>query len=131
MPTTTKPTYCLLTDDSPTVRKVARRFLQGSDYELDDAGNGQIALEKCDIRMPDVVLLDWNMPVMNGIEFLRAAREQFGRDHPKIVVCTTESGVDYIREAMASGADDYIIKPFDAPTLHAKLSGVLAAPASV
>jgi len=58
---------CLVTDDSATVRRVARKLLTSLGFEVDEAENGQIALEKCLLRMPDVVLLDWNMPVMNGL----------------------------------------------------------------
>jgi two-component system chemotaxis response regulator CheY len=104
---------------------VARRFLEGSEYEIDEAENGQAALDKCAVRLPDVVLLDWNMPVMNGLESLRAMREKYGRQKPRVVLCTTESGVDYIRDAVTHGADDYIIKPFDAKVLRSKLAGVL------
>src|SRR5438552_2852192 len=70
--------FCLITDDSPIVRKVARRMLQSLEFEVDEAENGQIALDKCASRMPDTILLDWNMPTMNGIEFLRSLRRMEG-----------------------------------------------------
>jgi two-component system chemotaxis response regulator CheY len=116
--------YCLLTDDSPTVRKVARRILQGAGFEVDEAENGQIALDKCESRMPDLILLDWNMPIMNGIEFLRSLRRMEGGSTPNVIFCTTENDVDHIREAIEGGANEYLIKPFDADSLRAKL-GVL------
>ena len=71
--------------------------------------------------MPDVVLLDWNMPVMTGIEFLIALRQQPGGDKPKVVFCTTENDVAHIREAISAGADEYVMKPFDHETLQIKL----------
>jgi two-component system chemotaxis response regulator CheY len=123
------PRFCLLADDSPTVRKVARRILQSLGYEVDEAENGLIALDKCAVRMPDVVLLDWNMPVMTGIEFLRTLRATYDGGVPRVVLCTTENSVEHIRDAMAAGADDYIIKPFDATSLRAVLEGTLAVPA--
>jgi two-component system, chemotaxis family, chemotaxis protein CheY len=114
--------FCLITDDSPIVRKVARRILQKLDFEVDEAENGQIALEKCQNRMPDSILLDWNMPAMNGIEFLRSLRRMDGGNTPHVILCTTESGVDHIREAIEAGADEYLMKPFDAEMLRAKLA---------
>jgi two-component system chemotaxis response regulator CheY len=71
--------------------------------------------------MPDVVLLDWNMPVMTGIEFLALLRKYPGGDAPKVVFCTTENDVAHIREAIAAGADEYVMKPFDHETLQIKL----------
>jgi two-component system, chemotaxis family, chemotaxis protein CheY len=112
---------CLITDDSPTVRKIARRILTSIGFEVDEAADGQTALEKCEHRMPDVILLDWNMPIMNGIEFLRWLRRTEGGKAPKVVFCTTESNVNHIREAIETGADEYLIKPFDAEMLRAKL----------
>jgi len=114
--------FCLITDDSPTVRKVARRILQSLDFEVDEAENGRLAVEKCGLRMPDVILLDWNMPVMNGIEFIRSLRGMEGGRKPTVIFCTTENDVEHIREAIEGGADEYLIKPFDAETLRAKLA---------
>ena len=74
--------------------------------------------------MPDVILLDWNMPVMNGIDFLRALRETSGGDAPVVVFCTTENGMDHITEALASGANEYIMKPFDSEIVQSKFEQV-------
>jgi two-component system chemotaxis response regulator CheY len=111
---------CLITDDSPTVRKIARRALEELHFEVDEASNGQIALEKCGLRMPDAILLDWNMPCMNGIDFLRLLRRMENGDKPKVVLCTTESGVEHIKTALEAGADEYLMKPFDTETLVAR-----------
>ena len=78
-------------------------------------------LEKCGSRMPDEILLDWNMPIMNGIEFLRVLRRMDGGNSPAVIFCTTESGVGHIREAIEAGADQYIMKPFDAVGLREKM----------
>ena len=72
--------------------------------------------------MPDVVLLDWNMPVMNGLEFLRGLRMEPGGGAPKVVFCTVENEVAAIREALESGADEYIMKPFDSEIVAAKFA---------
>ncbi len=71
--------------------------------------------------MPDVILLDWNMPVMSGMDFLRALREADIAPRPRIVFCTTENGMAHIRAAIDAGADEYIMKPFDRDTLESKL----------
>ena len=72
--------------------------------------------------MPDVVLLDWNMPVMSGIDFLRALRLSTGGERPVVVFCTTETDMDHIREAIAAGANEYIMKPFDSDIIQAKFA---------
>ena len=112
---------CLIVDDSSVIRKVSRHILESLGFEVYDAENGQDGLRKVDARSPDLILLDWNMPVMNGIEFLRELRAKPGGDAPKVVFCTTENDVDHIREAMSAGANEYVMKPFDHETLELKL----------
>jgi len=115
---------CLVTDDSATVRRVARKLLTSLGFEVDEAENGQIALEKCLLRMPDVVLLDWNMPVMDGLEFLKSLRRTAGGRAPAVIFCTTETDVEHIQKALANGANEYLMKPFDQESLVAKLDMV-------
>jgi two-component system, chemotaxis family, chemotaxis protein CheY len=117
---------CLIADDSAPVRRIARRVLVGLGFDVDEAENGEIALEKCRIRMPDVILLDWNMPVMDGLEFLRALRRTRNGDVPAVIFCTTETDVEHIQSAIAAGADEYLMKPFDRESLSAKLAGVVS-----
>jgi two-component system chemotaxis response regulator CheY len=74
--------------------------------------------------MPDAVLLDWNMPVMNGLEFLVALRKQFGPDNPPVLFCTTETDMNFIERAIAAGAQEFIMKPFDEEILFGKFSQV-------
>jgi two-component system chemotaxis response regulator CheY len=111
---------CLIVDDSRVVRKVARRIVEDLRFEADEAADGQQALDMCRKSMPDVVLLDWNMPVMNGIDFLRALRREPGGDRPKVVFCTTENDMAHIAEAMRSGANEYVMKPFDSEIIESK-----------
>ncbi len=111
---------CLVVDDSKVIRKVARHILETLDFTVDEAEDGREALRRCDESMPDVILLDWNMPVMSGMEFLRAIR-QSERAQPKVVFCTTENDISHIRAAIAAGADEYVMKPFDRETLQTKL----------
>lgn len=112
---------CLIVDDSRVIRKVSRHILETLGFDVDEAVNGQDGLEHCKTAMPDVVLLDWNMPVMTGIEFITQLRKDPGGDKPKVVFCTTENDVAHIREAIDAGADEYVMKPFDHETLQIKL----------
>ena len=112
---------CLIVDDSRVIRKVSRHILESLEFEVEEAENGQQALECCDEHMPEVILLDWNMPVMSGIEFITQLRGRDGGDKPKVVFCTTENDVAHIREAISAGADEYVMKPFDHETLQIKL----------
>ena len=112
---------CLIVDDSKVIRKVARHILETLDFAVDEAEDGRVALDRCDAAMPDVILLDWNMPVMSGMEFLRALRTADVAPQPKVVFCTTENDIAHIRAAIDAGADEYVMKPFDRDTLQAKL----------
>lgn len=111
---------CLVVDDSRVVRKVARRILEGHGFTVVEAEDGQQALDACHAAMPDCVLLDWNMPVMNGIEFLKALRAEYGPDRPSVVFCTTETEMTFIEQAIENGAQEFIMKPFDEEILIGK-----------
>jgi len=115
---------CLIVDDSSVIRKVARRILEGLEFHITEAENGEKALELCREVMPDSVLLDWNMPVMDGYEFLKNLRRMPGGDTPKVVFCTTENDVAHIARALHAGANEYIMKPFDKEIVSAKFHEV-------
>ena len=115
---------CLVVDDSRVVRKVARRILERHGFAVEEAEDGRVALEACRRRMPGCVLLDWNMPVMNGIEFLKALRSRFGPDEPPVVFCTTENDISFIEQAIEHGAQEFIMKPFEEDILVGKFSQV-------
>ena len=111
---------CLVVDDSKVIRKVARHILEALQFNVEEAGDGREALDRCNAgNLPDVILLDWNMPVMSGMEFLRSLASFV--DRPKVVFCTTENDVAHIRAAIDAGADEYMMKPFDRETLESKL----------
>jgi two-component system chemotaxis response regulator CheY len=118
------PRVCLVVDDSRVVRRVARLILEGQGFMVEEAADGQIALEACRGHLPDAVLLDWNMPNMNGIEFLQALRREFGPDKPPVVFCTTENELSFIERAIAAGAQEFIMKPFDKDILVGKFEQV-------
>lgn len=113
---------CLLVDDSRVIRKVARRILEGLHFNCAEASDGVEALAYCRADMPDAVLLDWNMPAMNGLDFLRQLRREPGGDGPTVLFCTTENDVEHITLALDAGADEYIMKPFDGDIIESKFA---------
>ncbi|MBE7638565.1 response regulator [Sneathiella sp. P13V-1] len=115
---------CLIVDDSKVVRMVARRILEDLNFDILEAEDGQGAMDVCLKGMPDVILLDWNMPVMNGLDFLKQLRLSEGGNEPVVVFCTTENDMAHIREAISAGANEYIMKPFDRAIIEAKFSQV-------
>jgi two-component system chemotaxis response regulator CheY len=116
--------HCLVVDDSAVIRKVATRILEDLNFRASEAENGCEALDQCRVLMPDVVLLDWNMPVMDGIAFLVALRQEQGGAQPKVIFCTTENDVGHITRAISAGANEYIMKPFDRDIVEAKFHEV-------
>lgn len=115
---------CLIVDDSRIIRKVARRIVEGLGFEVDEAADGAEALAYCGGVMPEVVLLDWNMPVMDGMTFLKRLRALPGGAEPKVLFCTIETHPERIAEALSAGADDYVMKPFDGEILQSKLAEI-------
>jgi len=118
---------CLIIDDSSVVRKVARRILEDLHYEVEEAEDGQEAFEKCKANMPDTILLDWQMPIMSGLEFLKHLRAYIGGETPHIVYCTVENDIGAIAMARKAGANDYMMKPFDRAILAAKFDPAIIA----
>lgn len=115
---------CMIVDDSSVIRKVARRILEGLEFQVSEAEDGEQALQLCRGELPNAILLDWNMPRMDGYEFLRALRRLPGGDGPKVVFCTTENDVAHIARALHAGANEYIMKPFDKDIVEAKFQEV-------
>ena len=103
----------LVVDDSSTIRSILRMTLRSAGFEVVEAGNGVEALLRLEqTGKVDVVLVDWNMPEMNGYEFLCAARSNAAYDGTKIVMVTTESELEQVKAALEHGANEYIMKPF-------------------
>ncbi len=117
-------TKMLVIDDSSVIRKVARRIFEGMQMQTSEAENGQQGLEACSASMPDAILLDWNMPVMDGFDFLKLLRRMPGGDKPKVVLCTTENDVAHIARAMHAGANEFVMKPFDRDIIRAKIEAI-------
>jgi FOG: CheY-like receiver len=115
---------CLVVDDSSVIRKVARRILEGLEFTIEEAEDGEQALDLCRRKLPEAILLDWNMPKMDGYEFLHMLRRMPGGDPPKVVFCTTENDVAHIARALSGGANEYIMKPFDKDIIADKFAEV-------
>jgi two-component system, chemotaxis family, chemotaxis protein CheY len=115
---------CLVVDDSRVIRKVACRILESLDFEAVEAPDGNTALAACRARMPDVILLDWSMPDMGGLEFMRTLRRETNGERPVIVFCTIENDSGEISDALAAGATEYLMKPFDRDTIAEKFAQV-------
>lgn len=112
---------CLVVEDSRVMRSVACRIFQELNFETGEAEEGMAGLRSCRDHMPDVIFLDWNLPSMPGLEFLKSVRGQQNGSHPVVLFATTENDPDEIAQAMAAGADDYVMKPYDRASLRAKL----------
>lgn len=112
---------CLIVDDSRVIRKVSTKIVQSLGYTPLEAQDGEEALARCNKAMPAMVLTDWNMPGMDGIEFVRRLRAIPTPREPIVVFCTSNGEAKDIHEGINAGADDYIVKPFDEAALKAKL----------
>jgi two-component system chemotaxis response regulator CheY len=112
---------CLIVDDSRVIRKVSSKIAKSLGYVPVEAQDGEEALARCKKAMPALVLTDWNMPEMDGIEFVRRLRAIPTPKEPIVVFCTSNGEAKDIHEGIGAGADDYIVKPFDEGALRAKL----------
>jgi len=115
--------HALVIDDSRVARAVIRQILTEMGIVVSEAGNGREALDLLQ-AIPDVelALVDWNMPVMDGLQFITAVRSQRAFDSVKIVMVTTETESEQVTRAMHAGANEYVMKPFTKDVLVAKLS---------
>ncbi len=116
--------HCLVVDDSRVIRTVARRIMEGLDYSVEEAEDGMTGLRAVREKMPDLIFLDWNLPTMKGVDFVKSVRGQQEGGHPVILFCTTESDASEIANAMAAGANEYVMKPFDGDGVRAKLADI-------
>jgi len=114
----------LVVDDSPVIRKIARRILEGMQLQTSEAADGKQALAACSFLMPDAILVDWSMPVLDGFDFLKQLRRMPGGERPKVVFCTSEHDVAHIARAMHAGADEVMMKPFDRDLVRSKFEGI-------
>ena len=114
----------LVVDDSAMIRRIAKKILEELNFKTGEAEDGQKALAAVTESMPDAILLDWNMPVMDGLAFLVHLRQLPNGTTPKVLFCTTESDVKHITRAMQAGPDEYIMKPFNKRIVKSKYDEV-------
>ncbi len=112
---------CLIVDDSKIVRKVVRRIVEALNFNILEAENGREAVDHTRANTVDVIILDWNMPVMDGMECMKEIRADPSIHQPKIIFCTTENEFTKIQQAMMNGADEYVMKPFDETIIAGKM----------
>ena len=113
----------LIIDDSRTMRMIIGRIIRELGFEITEAGDGQEALKRL-IEMgttPELIMVDWNMPVMNGYEFLKAVRANPLYESAHIVMVTTETELGQITRALEAGANEYVMKPFTKEVIRDKL----------
>jgi two-component system chemotaxis response regulator CheY len=118
----------LVVDDFATMRKIEKNILgQLGIKNVDEADDGSTALPKLKSTKYDVVLLDWNMPNMTGLELLKAMRAEESLKNVPVIMVTAEALKDNVVAAAQAGVNDYVVKPFNASTLEEKLKRVLKA----
>ncbi|HEY3769220.1 MAG TPA: response regulator [Candidatus Angelobacter sp.] len=113
----------LVIDDAGAMRSILRQYMRELKYEVVEARDGREALERCE-QTPDfdIALVDWNMPVMNGLEFVRALRAKKEFDSIKLMMVTTENDVAHIEAALSAGANEFVMKPFTYEVLEEKMA---------
>lgn len=112
----------IIVDDSRAIRMVLKKLLTGIGFECIEAGHGKEALERLAASgVLDLALVDWNMPEMNGLEFVTALRKQSDFDSMRVMMVTTETETEHIMRALDAGANEYMMKPFSAEALQEKL----------
>jgi two-component system chemotaxis response regulator CheY len=114
----------LVVDDSPVIRKITRRILEGMRLSTAEAADGRQALAACSFHMPDAIFVDSSMPGLDGYDFLRELRQMPGGEKPKVVFCSTEHDVSLIARAMHAGADEFLMKPFDRKSVETKFANL-------
>lgn len=112
---------CLVVDDSKIVRKVVRKIVENLGFTVIEAEDGRVAVEQMRTNPVDVIILDWNMPVMDGMECMKEIRADASITQPKIIFCTTENEFTKIQQAIMAGADEYVMKPFDEAIIAGKM----------
>jgi two-component system chemotaxis response regulator CheY len=112
--------FCLVVDDSRVIRRVAAKIVQDLGFDVEEAEDGRKALNACALRMPDVLVIDSEMPDLGGIATVEALRKMPGGEKVVVVYCATENEPAFIRQALAAGGNEYIMKPFDSEIVRSK-----------
>ena len=115
--------YALIIDDSRAMRRILRTVVEPLGFRILEAGDGREGLDRLEEHYPDVelTLVDWNMPVMNGLEFVKTVRADNQYQQMKIAMVTTETEPAQMTRALMAGVDEYVMKPFTSEILMEKL----------
>jgi two-component system chemotaxis response regulator CheY len=113
--------HSLVVDNSRVIRKVTCKILEKLNFTADEADDASSAIDICRTKMPDAVLIDAHLPNKGEMDFLLALRREKGGDKPFVLICTMENDARLITEALAAGASDFILKPFDRNSLADRL----------
>ena len=116
-----KQPKCLVVDDSEVIREIAIRILTEMDIDVGQADSASAALDYCEEFNPAAVLLDWDLPAMGALDFLRGAAELSAEEKPIIILCATENDPQQFTLARAAGAEHHILKPFDKISIFEKM----------
>lgn len=112
----------LVVDDSRAMRSILRKLLAELGFEVDEAEHGRAGLDKLEAESFDLVLIDWNMPVMTGIELIEAVRAEPRFERVRLLMVTSESNPRYVFDALKAGVDEYAMKPITREVIEDKLA---------
>jgi len=115
--------YALIIDDSRAMRRILRQIVEPLGFSILEAGDGQQGLDQLEQNWPgiELTLVDWNMPVMNGLDFVKAVRANDQYRHMKLMMVTTETESAQMARALMAGVDEFVMKPFTSEILVEKL----------
>ena len=113
---------CLIADDSKVIRLLLSKIMSNLGFSIIEAEDGEDVVELTQIKEPDLIIMDWNLPLLEGIDALYKIRAMKLNKAPKIIFCSSISDIDRLQTAIDGGADDYIIKPFDEDIVSTKLT---------
>lgn len=113
---------CLIADDSKVIRLLLSKIIGNMGFDVIEAEDGEDVVELCQLKEPDLVIMDWQLPVLDGIDALYKIRDMRLSRQPKVIFCSSYNDLARIEQAIEGGADDYIIKPFDEDIVASKLS---------
>ena len=113
---------CLIADDSKVIRLLISKIMTNLGFSVIEAEDGEDVVELTQLKEPELIIMDWNLPVMDGIDALYKIRAMKLNKIPKIIFCSASNDINRIQQAINGGADDYIIKPFDEDIISTKLT---------
>ena len=113
---------CLIADDSKIIRMLLNKIMSNLGFDVTEAEDGEEVVELCQLNEPDLIIMDYHLPVLEGIDAMYKIRSSRISKQPKIIFCSSLNDITIIKDALDGGADDYIIKPFDEEIIISKLA---------